>query len=326
MSKLESFNEISKIFGKDIIITERKNGDMICKYKDHTGEGNMKIYQLFDGVQLIFNEFYMDSCYRKIDYNEDVITLNYCLKGRFECEFEDGTLVYIGEGDLAVNPLTNITTSSSFPKKEFIGVSIVIHKALVSKSMNEKFSEYSIDFKKILLKVHNNKCLVMRANKHALHIFLELYSICESVNLRMGYFKLKVLELMLFLCMDNDIIVDEKRKLYSKEQIQIVKHIKSHLEEEHSKHITLDELAKEHSIAKTTLKACFKDIYGISPYAYIREYRMNIAAKMLKDTNMNITEIGTMLGYQNLSKFSKAFRDVYKYSPKDYQHEMTLWS
>lgn len=316
----------SELFGEDIMIVENEHEHITYKYKDSTGQGNMKIYQVFNGLQLVFNEFHMESCYRKTVYSEEIISLNYCLKGRFECEFIDGSVVYIGEGDLAVNPLSNVVISSSFPNKEFIGISVLIHKSLVEESMKDKFLEYSIDFKKVLGKVYNNKCLVMRANEHALHIFSELHSTCNIEVLRVGYFKLKILELMLFLCMDNDIIVDEKRKRYSKEQIQIVKHIKSHLEEEPSKHITLDELAREHGIAKTTLKECFKDIYASSPYAYIREYRMNIAAKMLKDGEKNITEIGTMLGYQNLSKFSKAFKDVYKYSPKDYQSKMSLWS
>ena len=36
---------------------------------------------------------------------EDVIEINHCREGRFECEFFDGNAVYLGAGDLAVNIL-----------------------------------------------------------------------------------------------------------------------------------------------------------------------------------------------------------------------------
>ncbi|EPY2305939.1 helix-turn-helix domain-containing protein [Clostridium sporogenes] len=316
---MTNFYEPKKIFGQDIKVAEDKGEYTIYSYKDCSGIGTMKIYHVFPGIQVIFNDFSMESCFREVKNNEEIVSINYCLKGRFECEFSDNSFVYIGEGDLAVNPLNNIVISSSFPTKQYRGITVLLHKSLVEKNMKFKFQEYSIDFQKVLNKILNKKCLIMRANEHALHIFSELYSACNIDSLRKSYFKLKVLELMLFFCIDNDIIVDERRKMYTKEQIQIVKHIKIHLEEDASKRITIDQLAKEHGIAKTTLKACFKDIYGISPYAYIKKYRMDIAAKMLEDREKNVTEIAMFLGYRNVSKFSKAFKDVLRYSPKEYQ-------
>lgn len=320
-----NFYEPREVFGEDIIAIKRDSECIVYGFKDFSGEGTMKIYEVFPGIQLIFNDFAMGSCFREVKQYDEIIGMNYCLKGRYECEFRDDSLIYIGEGDLAISSFKNKVIASSFPTKNFKGISVMLHKSLIESSMKHKFQEYSIDFKKVLDKTMNAGCKIMRANGEILHIFSELYSACNIDSARRGYFKLKVLELILFMSICDDIIIDEKRKRYSKEQIEIVKHIKSHLEENSDRHITIDELAKEHGIAKTTLKGCFKQVYGISPYAYMKEYRMKIGSEMLANREKNVTEIAMYLGYQNVSKFSKAFKDVLGYSPKEYQNRNNVF-
>lgn len=317
---MHSFYKPVEMFGEDVKVSKSESDYTTYKYVDCGGLGIMKTYHVFPGIQLVFNDFKMKSCFRKVKTHDEIISINYCLKGRYECRFNNDLFGYIGQGDMAVNSLENNVIASAFPTNEYMGITVLFHKVLVKENMKSEFEKYSIDFRKVLNKISNNKFIIMRANKHALHIFEELYSAYNINSLRNGYFKLKVLELMLFLCIDEDIIVDERRKTYPKEQIEIIKHIKRHLEESPSKHITIEELAREHGIAKTTLKTCFKDIYGISPYAYIKDYRMKMGAKMLQEREKNVTEIAMILGYQNASKFSRAFKDVFKYSPKEYQN------
>ncbi|WP_368490133.1 hypothetical protein [Clostridium sp. BJN0013] len=49
----------------------------------------------------------MESCFRDIKQYDEIISMNYCLKGKYECEFRDDSLIYIGESDLAVNSFKN---------------------------------------------------------------------------------------------------------------------------------------------------------------------------------------------------------------------------
>ena len=44
----------------------------------------------------------------------------------------------------------------------------------------------------------------------------------------------------------------------------------------------MDELAERFQISLTGMKTCFKEIYGDSMYSYLRRYRMNVAATMLR--------------------------------------------
>ena len=61
------------------------------------------------------------------------------------------------------------------------------------------------------------------------------------------------------------------------------------------------------------------DVYKRQPYAYLKKYKMNLAAQWLSDNKMKIVDIALELGYSNASKFAKAFQSVYGMLPKDYR-------
>lgn len=108
---------------------------------------------------------------------------------------------------------------------------------------------------------------------------------------------------------------------YSKDHIQIVKKTYTKLVDNLDNYTTLDELISEENISMVTFQAIFKQLYGESPYAYLKKYKMNNAATRLRNGKENISQIANSLGYSNASKFSKAFRDVFGILPKDYRKQ-----
>ena len=67
------------------------------------------------------------------------------------------------------------------------------------------------------------------------------------------------------------------------------------------------------------LQKLFKQVYGVPVYRYIKEYRLEQAAVELVRSRKPITEIAQHAGYDNASKFAKAFRDVIGVSPREYR-------
>ena len=47
------------------------------------------------------------------------------------------------------------------------------------------------------------------------------------------------------------------------------------------------------------LKDCFKAVYGKPVHAFRREYKMQVATKLLTTTDMSITELAGEFGYEN---------------------------
>ena len=56
-----------------------------------------------------------------------------------------------------------------------------------------------------------------------------------------------------------------------------------------------------------------------SLYAYLREYRLQTAQKLLAETDASIAEIAHRVGYENPNKFSSAFRQVFGMTPTEYR-------
>ncbi len=67
------------------------------------------------------------------------------------------------------------------------------------------------------------------------------------------------------------------------------------------------------------MKNCFKGIYGTSIYSYVRNLRIQKSAMLLRETNLKIAEIAGMVGYDNASKFSCAFKEILGVTPLEYR-------
>ena len=78
-------------------------------------------------------------------------------------------------------------------------------------------------------------------------------------------------------------------------------------------------LARQVQISVSKLSMGFSMIYGISVHAYVIEQRLERAAGLLLESNMNIGQIAVLVGYTKPSNFSAAFKKKYGVMPKDYR-------
>ena len=101
----------------------------------------------------------------------------------------------------------------------------------------------------------------------------------------------------------------------------VIRKIHNRLTEDPGKRYTIDELAREYLINTAALKATFKAVYGMPVASYMKQYRMNEAAKMLRETEQSIADIARSVGYESQSKFSAAFKDIMKTLPTDYRRQ-----
>ena len=169
---------------------------------NETGEGIITQYIILPGIQFFYNDFHMSNGQNQNKLpHADVLELNHCREGRFECRFANGTYQYIGSGDLAINLLSNQTVSTSFPLSHYHGISITIdlQKAdSVIRKIDEMTGGLDIDLFSIANGFcKNGTCAVIRNQNKINHIFSELY--CTKPYMHASYLKVKVLELLLYL-------------------------------------------------------------------------------------------------------------------------------
>ncbi len=78
-----------------------------------------------------------------------------------------------------------------------------------------------------------------------------------------------------------------------------------------------DITALAHSVGlnRTKLYRSFKRIFGLFPFEYLRNHRLQTAMQLLQDSEINVTEAAMMVGYTNLSYFAKAFKSMFGITP-----------
>jgi AraC-like DNA-binding protein len=78
---------------------------------------------------------------------------------------------------------------------------------------------------------------------------------------------------------------------------------------------TLDELARAVGASRSVLAERFQKLMGVSPMLYLTQWRMVMAASLLRRSGAQMTHIAQDVGYQADTAFIRAFRRQYGQSP-----------
>jgi AraC-like DNA-binding protein len=78
---------------------------------------------------------------------------------------------------------------------------------------------------------------------------------------------------------------------------------------------TLERLGDEAGLSRSTLHERFVHFIGQPPMQYLAQWRMQLAAGWLRDTDTKVIDIALEVGYENEAAFSRAFRRAVGESP-----------
>ena len=96
----------------------------------------------------------------------------------------------------------------------------------------------------------------------------------------------------------------------------------SFIQENYAEKLTLEQIADAASISTRECLRCFRESIHQSPMDYLIEYRVQIAKKLLKATNLSITEIALSCGFNSNSYFTKIFHRSCGKTPNAYRKEL----
>ena len=104
-------------------------------------------------------------------------------------------------------------------------------------------------------------------------------------------------------------------KTYTTMIIFAMEYIQKHFAE----NITIEKIANELFVSKTTLQRYFKKVAHTSPINYLAQQRLNASKDMLISTNKAISFIATACGFFDASHFVRVFKQNEGISPTDYR-------
>ena len=104
------------------------------------------------------------------------------------------------------------------------------------------------------------------------------------------------------------------RDFYIKEAI-------SFIEQNFQNNISVEDIATSCGLNRSYFGKIFHEYTGKSPQDFLISYRMSKAAELLKLTKLSVADIGNAVGYPNQLHFSRAFKNVYGISPRQWRGE-----
>lgn len=303
-------------YDKNAKLISRKPGCSVISYQCN-GTGILYDYSIFPGIDLIFMDFNCSDIFDEPNEMRNVLEIRHYQEGRVEFEFEGDKVFHLQQDEFCVNGMLNMPARYTFPFDYCSGLSLVLDKNSMTEVTRSQLALFQIDISVLEEDLDTaHQWYICKTPPSMCHVFEELYAAKEHETSQ--YFRIKVLELLYHATK----LRKEDRvaaTYYAREHIEIVKRVRKAMLKDLSRSTPLEQFLRGEAISTVTFQTIFKQIYGRSPYAYLKHYRMNSAAVQLRESNESINQIALSLGYSNASKFARAFRDVFGVLPKDYR-------
>ena len=324
--KIEFDNKYQQLYYDNCVYS---NLYSICLYGDSMNPHNHAMshagtsisrHKVFDGIDLMFLDVKQETIQFYAKSHTKTFAINHCEEGRIECKFTSGDYLYMGPGDMSIgwHIHADYQHENYFPTKLFKGIVLLVDVEKAQPILDTLVTETRIDLTQLANRFceHSDFGMMMEETESVRQIFSSLYKVPDQI--KGHYFKLKVIEIFLLLSIIST-TNHEKRSSYRKQQVDIVKAVNEYISTQFMKRITIDSLSDQFDIPTSTLKRCFKGVYGTTIHHYLKECRINAAKHLLQESDQSILEIANAVGYENGSKFTSAFKEATGVTPSAYR-------
>ena len=178
-------------------ILQQNDERTVYRLRETDGEVRITAYPVFPGIELAYHDVHAPS-YRLAEPGAaGLIEIQHCREGRAEycC---GGEHYFLAPGDLSVVRRAAIEGEVEFPTGHYHGITVTLDPALAPDCLSCILQDVDVRPSVLAEKFFaDSECFVSRSSARVEHIFSELYAV--PAGIRRGYFKVKVLELLLFL-------------------------------------------------------------------------------------------------------------------------------
>ncbi|WP_278752465.1 helix-turn-helix domain-containing protein [Fischerella thermalis] len=86
---------------------------------------------------------------------------------------------------------------------------------------------------------------------------------------------------------------------------------------------TVSELAKQVNVSRSALATRFTELLGQPPMQYLTQWRLQLAAHHLRNTDESIAKIASQVGYESEAAFNRAFKRYVGKPPGVWRHHLS---
>ena len=132
---------------------------------------------------------------------------------------------------------------------------------------------------------------------------------------RVRYHLTAALRLLITQCVGGKVKVSEQEQIASERMKQMLRYIEEHFAEE----VTVAKIADSVALSESACLRSFRQFLGITPIQYLKQFRVEKAAELLRSTRLKTGEIGLECGFSDGSYFIRTFREIKHCTPREYR-------
>lgn len=300
-------------------IIQNDAGEFRYRYEgeEKKEDGIVHVIPLFSGIYL---QFYLFHCERlmipHLGNIDSSLQMIYCLDGRIEVPMPRGQYLSLSPGLLHIE---NCRTKECciFPTGFYSGIRLFCHESSMKENSSFGLTKWGINLEVIWKKycIYETGC---NFNTGSLMRSLFWSMTQAPEECRIEYLRIKVLELLL-LVQSIPLSKQESGQFVTETQIRVAQKAMNKMKQNLKQHYSLSELATWCGVSIPSLRKYFYSVYGTDISSWLRNERMLAAKNLLCQSDLPVYEIASFVGYENASKFSKAFRNDTGLSPREYR-------
>ena len=281
------------------------------------------MYKIMPGMYLSLNDLQFKRSIKNQNnlFSNHYIVIDYCLKGGYRFRFENervgivnkgNTLYYVGINTFEDGHCSN-TGIRSIGIMCYLNEIVQPIEQILGLSQN-RIAEYCARL------AQRKEFLIIDTDPELRRILDQIYQYieCDQRDYS-GLIKLRAMELFLLEINNYQDYQSSRKKYYSQATIDQIETMCRFIEKNADEHFTIEDLAIKFKMSKTKLKGCFKHVYGVGPYTYLKNYRLERASQLLAKSSYSILEVANMVGYSSPSKFGVAFKERFLVNPLKYR-------
>ncbi|MEJ6624478.1 MAG: AraC family transcriptional regulator [Flavobacteriaceae bacterium] len=252
------------------------------------------------------------------DLSSDFIQFHFCMKGRGNFVFNEGSYVFPVEEEnnvLLFNPQQDLPIDL-----KLAGHSWIISVIISIKKFHSLFSQ-DADHISFLSPENNSKKYYDTAiiSPNMAVVLSQILNANVHKSMQSLYLKGKVYELLsLYFNKNEDADSEQCPFLVDEDNVRKIRKAKEIILEQMVEPPSLQALSEEIDLSLSKLKEGFKQLYGETVYGYLLTHKMEEARRMLESGKFNVNEVGLKVGYSTSSHFIAAFKKKYNTTPKKY--------
>ena len=121
-------------------------------------------------------------------------------------------------------------------------------------------------------------------------------------------------------CVGGRTKVSQQEQIAAERMKQMLRYVEEHYAEE----LTVEKIAGCVALSESACLRAFRQLLGTTPIQYVKQYRVEKAAELLRSTRLKTGEIGAECGFADGSYFIKTFREVKHCTPLEYRQRFSL--